>query len=293
MPRPGPGSSATGQVTFVAEDAPEVPRDFVARPEAAEPLRSRIAEGAGPGPPVVALYGPAGAGKTTLVAAVAHELAAGAADRRSVLWLNLGDSPGPPDGLMRAIRVIERHDGRPPSRRDTLDPFEEMEEYLRSLTEPDRPPDAPSEDLKAWLSERACVMVLDDVGLAERARPLVVGAGACPTVLIARDVQVAVDLAVPAVRLGAMDPEQSLALIESRVGSRLGPGERASARRAAEAVGHLPLALEVLCAAGTALGLPWSDLLDSLLAETVRLRASRDARARGADDGPTRLRAVV
>ena len=86
--------------------------------------------GHGPEPPVVVLYGPAGAGKTTLVAAVAHELAAGVADRGSVLWLNLGDVSDPSDGLMRAIRVIERHDGRPPSRLETLDPDEEWEEYL-------------------------------------------------------------------------------------------------------------------------------------------------------------------
>jgi hypothetical protein len=292
MPRPGPESSGMGRLTFVAEDAPDVPRGFVARPEAAEGLRSGIA---GPGPPVVVLYGPAGAGKTTLAAAVARELAAGAAGRGCVLWLKLGDASGPPDGLMRAIRVIERHDGRPPSRRDTLDPFEEMEEYLGWLRDPERPRDDPdpSDNLRGWLSERACLMVLDDVSLAEEARPLLVGAAGCPTVLIARDVKVADDLAVPAVRLDAMDPGQSLALIESRVGSRLDPGGRASALQLAEAVGGLPLALEVLCAASSSLDVPWPALRDGVFAETSRPRATGEEFAGRAAGRPIHLRGVV
>jgi NB-ARC domain len=243
----------------------------------------------------VVLYGPAGAGKTTLVATVAHDLAAGVADRGGVLWLNVGDVSDPSLGLMRAVRVIERHDGRPPSRLETRDLDEEWEEYLSWMLDPERPRDVPgpSDDLRSWLSERACLMVLDDVSRADDARPLLVGAAGRPTVVIARDVKVDDDLAVRAVRLEGMDPGQSLALIESRVGARLDPDGRASALELAEAVGRLPLALEVLCAAGSSLGIPWSALRDGVLAEASRPRAAGDHRAGGPADRPTRLRDVV
>jgi SpoVK/Ycf46/Vps4 family AAA+-type ATPase len=113
-------------VTFVSEDAPEVSRGFVSRPVAAKALLSRIAGSAKTSPPVVVLYGPAGTGKTALVAAIARELAGGKTERRSVLWLNLARSSDPLDGLMRALGVIERHDGRPPSRKVLPDPAEEL-----------------------------------------------------------------------------------------------------------------------------------------------------------------------
>ena len=76
------------------------------------------------------------------------------------------------------------------------------------MMDPERPRDVPgpSDDLRSWLSERACLMVLDDVSLADEARPLLVGAAGRPTVVIARDVKVADDLAVPAVRLEADGP---------------------------------------------------------------------------------------
>ena len=265
MSRPSSGRLVTERVTFVGEDAPDVPHGFVARPEAAEALHFRLAGGTRLDPPTVVLYGPAGVGKTTLIAAVARELAAGAADRGSVLWLNLRDASDLPDGLMRAIGEIERHDGRPLARKD----------------------------LRGWCSRRACLMVLDDVLSAEGARPLLVGAAGCPTVLIARDVMVAVDLAVPAVRLDAMGPGQSLALIESRVGARLDPVGRASALQLAEAVGGLPLTLEVLCAVSSSLEVPWPALRDSILAQVACPRAPGVEFAGGSTDRPIPLRSVV
>ena len=111
--------SGTERATFVSEDAPEVSRGFVPRPDAARAVRSRIAGGVGSSPPVVVLYGPAGTGKTALVAAIAQELARGTAGRRSVLWLNLARSSDHLDGLMQAIGVIERH-VRTPTRRKGL-----------------------------------------------------------------------------------------------------------------------------------------------------------------------------
>jgi hypothetical protein len=279
------------RVTFVSEDAPDVSRGFVPRPDAAEALRSRIAGDGGPTPPVVVLYGPPGSGKTALVAAIAHELAGGTADRRSVLWLNLARSADRLDGLMQAMGVIERHDERPPSQQDLPDPAQELMDYMEDPQSHDRYD--PSSDLPDWLSDRACLMVLDDVSLVEAARPLLVGAAGCPRVLIARDAQVADDLAVPAVRLDAMNPEQSLALIESRVGTRLNPGERASALQLAEAVGRLPLALEVLSAARSSLDVPWSAVCEGVFAEASRERTPGEDFAGESADRPIGLQAVV
>src|SRR5262249_30101543 len=159
MSRPSSEPSGRERVTFVSEDAPEVARGFVPRPEAAEALRCRIAGGGGPTSPVVVLYGPAGTGKTALVAAIGPELAGGTAGRRRVVWLSLGRASEHLDGLMHAIGVIERHDGRPPSSQERPDPAEEMMSYLLDPSAFETPD--PSQDLRDWLRDCACLLVLD------------------------------------------------------------------------------------------------------------------------------------
>jgi hypothetical protein len=124
-------------------------------------------------------------------------------------------------------------------------------------------------------------------------RPKQVAAAGCPTVLIARDEKVALDLGMPALRLDAMDPKECLALIESRIGGRLDAGERAVALQLAEAVGRLPLALEVLSAARFSLDGSWSAVRDGILAEVAGLRVPAEDFAGGSADRPIWLQAIV
>src|SRR5205823_5896047 len=72
--------------------------------------------------------------------------------------------------------------------------------------------------------------------------------------------------------LDSMTMEQAMALLTGRLRRTLEGMERCQARVLAEAVGCLPLALE-LAAAQLVDGIPWDTLLEGLEAEVARLEA--------------------
>ncbi len=73
-------------------------------------------------------------------------------------------------------------------------------------------------------------------------------------------------------QLDFITPEQSLTLMSNRIGRALEETEREEALKLAEAVGYLPIALE-LVAARVARKTPWSDLICTLEQEVARLEA--------------------
>ena len=81
--------------------------------------------------------------------------------------------------------------------------------------------------------------------------------------------------------LDVLTPEQSLSLLAAHLGRDLAPAEEVEARRLAEAVGFLPLAL-VLAAARVRRGMSWTELRRALEAEVARLEELENPRRRRA-----------
>jgi hypothetical protein len=73
--------------------APPLPRYFVPRPAVDQAIRALLfTEGTG-APPVLAIHGLAGVGKTTAAASVAHDPEVQARFADGILWVTLGQEP--------------------------------------------------------------------------------------------------------------------------------------------------------------------------------------------------------
>lgn len=91
-------------------------------------------------------------------------------------------------------------------------------------------------------------------------------------------------------QLDLITPEQSLTLMSNRIGRALAETEREEALKLAEAVGYLPIAMD-LVAALLARKTPWSDLICTLEQEVARLEALSGSHRRRKEE--TRLEACV
>jgi tetratricopeptide (TPR) repeat protein len=210
-----PGCDRTQQL-------PAALTDFVGRSRELAEIR-RVAT-AGTGVAVVAIAGLPGVGKTSLAVRAAHELR----DRFGgpALYLDLGGEANP------------------------VPPGEALARLLRALGVPDlRIPADPSERaglLRAILSGRAAVLVLDNAASAAQVRPLIPGDRAVVLVTSRRTL---VDLdGAHRLQLRQMATPEAVALLGNVIGHDRVAGDPAAA---AELVGHcggLPLAVRIVAA---------------------------------------------
>lgn len=219
--------------------APAVPRHFVPRPKVSNDLRRLLLVDATatPGALVVsAIHGLGGIGKTTLIAALAHEpdLQDGFPD--GVLWATLGQQPDVLSLLAGWIQALGDYNFRP-----TI--VESASAHLRTL-----------------LHDKACLLVVDDAWEANHARPFLVGGPRCRVLLTTRDATLARKVGARLYDLDVMTEAQALALFEARLGP-LG-SDREQVAALARELGYLPLALE-LAAAQVEGGVSWTELLNA------------------------------
>ena len=219
--------------------APAVPRYFVPRPEVSNELRSHLLpdESIAPGALVVsAVHGLGGIGKTTMVAAVAHDPTVQARFPDGVLWATLGHQPDVLSLLVGWIQALRDYDFRP-----TV--VESASAHLRTL-----------------LHDKACLMVVDDAWQADQVRPFLASGRDCRLIITTRDATLARKVGARLYDLDVMTEAQALALFEARLGSLNDDREQAGAL--ARELGYLPLALE-LAAAQVEAGLSWAELLEA------------------------------
>ncbi len=234
--------------------APPLPGHFVPRPKASQAARSRLlAEGVAGTPVVCALHGLGGVGKSTLVSALAQDPEVRQRFPDGVLWATLGQQPDVLSWLSLWVQALGDYDFK----------------TLAMGVEPT------SAHLRSLLRERATLLVVDDAWDAAHALPFLVGGPRSRMLLTTRRASVADELGAELVELDVLTPEQSTDLLASRLGRALEPAERARARSVAEAVGFLPLALE-LAAVRVSRGMIWADLEQALKAEVARLEALED-----------------
>ncbi|MFI9204074.1 BTAD domain-containing putative transcriptional regulator [Streptomyces sp. NPDC053048] len=220
-PSPAP-ATRPGRAVTMADGIAEI-ADFTGRNELVAQVREALTPGAGQGPPVVVLTGPAGVGKTALAAHTAHALRSRHPDGLLRLGLR-GSAPEPLttgaalDQLLHALGVGDHALPEGTARRTAL---------YRSL-----------------LADRRTLLLLDDAADAAQVTPLLPGTSGCTVLVTSR----APDLALPGARQIAVNlPEEkeALAMLAAIAGDTAQDTATQAAREVLAATGPLPLALRV------------------------------------------------
>jgi hypothetical protein len=244
---------------LIAGGVPVLPPHFVARPEASISLKCRLLDRTEQAPGVLvvsALHGLGGVGKSTLVAHLARDAEVEKAFPGGVLWATLGQKPDLLPLLSRWLDTLGDRDTRPTT------------------------VEAASARLGDLLRDRACLLVVDDAWQACHVHPFLIGGTRCRALITTRDAVIAKAVHAGLHDLDVMTPDEAVALLAAKLRRPLTGTEREVAIQVAEAVGWLPLALE-LVAAQIADGVSWGDAQADLRDRVARLKTLE---VPGADD---------
>ena len=226
-----------------------LPPHFVPRPEVSRDLKARLLREGSAQPGVLvlsAIQGMGGIGKSTLAAALAYDPEVQVRFPDAVLWATLGQQPDILPLLSGWVQALGDYQFKPLV-------VETASTHLRSL-----------------LQDKAALIVVDDVWDPAHVDHFLVGGPSCQVLITTREAAIARGLGAAPYDLDIMTPGQALDLLARRLRRGLEGAERDQALALADAVGYLPLALE-LSAAQVAGGVLWNELLDDLHAEVARL----------------------
>jgi hypothetical protein len=225
---------------------PSLPSYYVDRPDARNRLKSALLneEFHITGTLVIsAIYGLGGIGKSVLASALAHEPEVQAKFPDGVLWVTLGQQPEILAFLSNWIQALRDFDYKP----TTIDT---ASTHLRSL-----------------LRNKSLLLIVDDAWSAEAIEPFLVGGNGCRVLVTTREARIQ---GARQIYLEEMNAEESIALIENYLQRILTETERKLALKFSDAVGYLPLALD-LAAGQVQDGVNWEDLLAAFKQEITYL----------------------
>lgn len=179
-------------------------------------------------PLIVAVDGPAGAGKTAVILQVAHGLAGqypGGVLYTDLQGWGLHSTPLEPG------HVLERHLGALGIAAEFIPPGTDERAAL----------------LRTVVAGRRILMVLDNARDAAQVRPLLPGTAGCATLITSRRrlTGLAVSAGAHRVELGPMPATESVALLRTVIGASRSDAEPAAVDALADRCGHLPLALRI------------------------------------------------
>jgi WD40 repeat protein len=199
--------------------APDLPRDYVQRPEEFAVLKSLLLDfnSAGPVAITTALQGAGGFGKTTLAAALCHDGEIVEAFGDGILWVTLGESPNliaVVNGLCNAMT------GRNPG-------FIEVELAAGRLAE--------------LLEDRDCLLVLDDVWDQAHLRPFMRGVKNGARIITTRRRTVVTGAEARRVDVDEMTADQAVEILIARLDPR--PTDLQPFRDLARRLGEWPMLL--------------------------------------------------
>lgn len=238
--------------------APALPPHFVPRPDVSSMLIQNVLSESNPVNGVLhitAIHALGGSGKSVIAQSLAHNLAVQTRFPDGTLWVTLTQQPD----LLAMLR-------------DWIWELGDTNFHPTSIG-------AASRHLNTLLRDKTCLLVLDDAWDANHVRPFLVGGTQCRVLLTTRRAHVADELGATLYELKSMAPEEALELLAKRLGHSIVEQEQAQARLVAQAVGHLPLALE-LAAARVGRGVFWNALHEALEAEVARIEELEDPRRR-------------
>jgi hypothetical protein len=251
---------ADAKVAGVYGVAP-LPAHYVARDGVAADLRRYLLSESATTAGILtltAVRGLGGVGKSTLVRALCHEPAVRRRYPDGILWAELNQEPNLLERLTEWLEVLGDAASRPTS------------------------VSAATTRLRVLLDERAVLLVVDNVWQAMHVEPFRVTGARGRLVVTTRRADVAQALGGDVHLVDVMSEKEALALFSARLGGSL--GDEDAARAVAEAVGYLPLALDMV-AARAAHGIGWASLRQALGQASTRLALldSPESRWRNAD----------
>lgn len=175
-------------------------------------------------PPVLAVFGKPGIGKTTFAVRLAHGLRARLPDGQ--LYVNLRGAEA-----------------------ERLDPSMVLAEFLDAVGVPQATlptgSDARERLYRARLAGRKVLVVLDNAADEAQVRPLLPGDPACAVVVTSRRPLYGLDVS-RLLQLDVFDPEQAVGLLASAVGAERVAAELEPAREITRLCGYLPLAIRIV-----------------------------------------------
>lgn len=248
MPEPvKPNTTPVGKLWNV----PPLTGKMVERPEVLDNLRYLLLTSQSEQPGVLvasAIQGQGGVGKTVLAQLLAHEDEVRAHFLDGLYWIALGQEPDLPACLSALILQ--------------LDPTYKLSTLL-----------AASAHLQALLAEKQALFILDDAWNTDHLQPFLVGGMYCRYLITTRRLAIVEEIHAVAASLDVMTPPQALQLLENRLNRPLADHEREQALELAQAVGFLPLALELAAARVQEGSTNWNALTQALHQEMAGLEA--------------------
>lgn len=227
---------AIGTLGYAAPfQAPALGDQYVERRSLMTQLRAQLLARDSSGLPIVtraALHGIGGLGKSLMASAFAASDVVRTRFPDGVLWVTLGQSPDITQRLSDWGRAL-----RDPS--------------LTTVGYADE--DAGTNQLRALLSDKACLLVVDDVWVPGHATPFLVGGRRCLLLVTTRIAEVAQEIGATAFELTEMTPDEARTLVEKWSGT-IASADRADAEWLLNEVRYLPLALELIGARAKSLG---------------------------------------
>ena len=224
---------------------PHLPPYFVARSQEERELKNILLTTSAV-LAIGAIQGLGGIGKTTLATALAIDLEIRSRFPDGILWTTLGQEPDVLSLLSQWILALGDYDFKATTVETT------------------------STHLHRLLSDKAILLVIDDAWDSEHIKPFLVGSPQCRALVTTRRLYVVEEIHADTYSLDLMSPEQSLELLSKCLNRPLADAEREDAKGLADAVGYLPLALE-LAGKRIARGVRWADLRTALEAEVAAL----------------------
>ncbi|MEH2458039.1 NB-ARC domain-containing protein [Nostoc sp.] len=238
--------------------APPKPEHYVDRQEYSQELKARLLtkSSSNAGTLVItAIHGMASVGKSTLVAALGHDLEVKKHFCDGILWVTLGQEPKVLELLGGWVQALGDYNHRAIN-------VEVTSKHLGSL-----------------LQDKAVMLIIDDAWNTADAQPFKVGGSRCQIVVTTRESAIAKVLGASIYSLDVMKPEQAMQLLTKVLGRDLKDLERHEAEALAKAVGYLPLALELAAAQVKDGTRRWAVLLQDLQQEVARLKTFDDPEA--------------
>ncbi|MBD0302293.1 MAG: hypothetical protein ICV85_08950, partial [Tolypothrix sp. T3-bin4] len=242
--------------------APPLPTYYVDRPEYSQDLKTRLLTESNDVRTLVvtAIHGLGSIGKSTLAAALAHEVEVQTHFCHGILWATLGQQPNLLSLLSGWVQALGDYNFKATS------------------------VEAASNQLRILLYDKAVLLVVDDAWNTEDAQAFNVGGARCQVLVTTREAGIAQLLRANTYSLDVMQPSQAMELLAKKLGRNFTDTEETQKASAfAKEVGYLPLALE-LAAAQVAGGTPWKVLVEDMQLEVARLKTLDNKLARDAAD---------
>ena len=207
------------QATHVPFMAPDLPEGFVQRPTEFQQLVAYLLDEERQNPVAIttALHGAGGFGKTTLAAALCHDEDVITAFDDGILWVTLGQTPN----ILAALTTLYA------ALTDERPGFATEQDAATALTE--------------RLSDKDCLIVIDDVWNAAHLRPFLRGGERCARLITTRQFDIAAD--ARRVDVDEMATDEAVQLLTARLEAP--PDDLEPFRALARRLGEWPLMLEL------------------------------------------------